>query len=333
MTIVNVDFNDVARGGKVVALRSWADAPVVVGETVQAVDRLEGLSFDAVVSEEDDASGEIYLSLIAESESRPPAEIHGVVYTYDADASPSWTYQTLPKALVGFGDDVASVRTSFKRRSARHPRPADSSRRSAVAEYVEFRLTPGFRLRYQLDSHQAERRAAAEAFVKTTRHALLTRWDIARMGLTASGDAVVVAALPDDTIDSVLEQMDPEDNFVITLAMHDRVRDHVVSLVSGVSREHAKLPVGRRMETLKAAGLSASSTVEQLMKASGVDDKLSMYDEGASKLQARTLYVDQLIGRSEFARHRNVYANHDLLAQLTPLPMLGVFESDASIHN
>ncbi|MDJ0489144.1 hypothetical protein QNA24_22475 [Rhodococcus qingshengii] len=63
MTVtIKVDFNNLARNGKVVALPTWADGPVAVGQRVRAVD-YDGLTFDAEVAEEDIESHTLYLTL------------------------------------------------------------------------------------------------------------------------------------------------------------------------------------------------------------------------------------------------------------------------------
>jgi len=59
---IKVDFNNLARNGKVVALRTWADGPVAVGQRVRAVD-YDGLTFDAEVAEENIESHTLYLAL------------------------------------------------------------------------------------------------------------------------------------------------------------------------------------------------------------------------------------------------------------------------------
>ncbi|BAG32218.1 hypothetical protein [Nocardia farcinica] len=66
MTTVHVDFNDVARDGKVVALRDRADGPLAIGDLVTAVDQFDGeLATPAVVAEQDDDGRVLYLAPLA----------------------------------------------------------------------------------------------------------------------------------------------------------------------------------------------------------------------------------------------------------------------------
>lgn len=58
---VDVDFNLLARGGKVIALQSWADGPLVLGEKVRAYDQDGELDMEAIVSEYDEETKHFYL--------------------------------------------------------------------------------------------------------------------------------------------------------------------------------------------------------------------------------------------------------------------------------
>jgi hypothetical protein len=58
---VDVDFNILARGGKVIALQTWADGPLVLGDKVRAYDHDGDLDMEATVSEFDPETNFFYL--------------------------------------------------------------------------------------------------------------------------------------------------------------------------------------------------------------------------------------------------------------------------------
>lgn len=61
MTKIKVDFNNLARQGRVRTSLRHADGDVVEGQVVEAFDPAEGLRYPATVVEIDQASGRIYL--------------------------------------------------------------------------------------------------------------------------------------------------------------------------------------------------------------------------------------------------------------------------------
>ncbi|TSD47996.1 hypothetical protein FFI94_018955 [Rhodococcus sp. KBS0724] len=265
-TTVLVDFNDLARGGKVVALRSWADGPVSVGDRVTALDDMEDLRFSAIVAEENAETGEIYLAL----DEGANAATHLIVKV-DGDNPQSW--ETIPREKYGAPEVMAEVwKRLFK---ASPPVPIDvPNDLSTVISHLQTRTPDGFWLRYALGPDEEWRKHVALKFLATTRHEKVGAEKIRRWGTAEDGTALVIACLETDTIDSVLEQMTENDSVVVTTALHDPDNNWTISAVSGLSGHKAVEP-DRSMETLSDAGLTLGSTIRDLMAASGVYEVLN----------------------------------------------------------
>lgn len=261
MTIVHVDFNDLARGGKVVALRSWADGPVAIGDRVLAVDRFEDMRFSAVVAEENPETGEIYLAFDPDVVDSMPAE--HVIYSMDSAQQPVWIYRTLSGGSYGSGASLNEVQARY--RSRRNP---DHTGQIDVIEHIEIRHSPGYWLRYQLREDNREGDYPARVFLATTMHEGVSKADLSRWGLAGNGEPLVIACLPDDTIISVLDQITDYDTAVVTTTIGDPQRDGYISAVSALSGSWA----GRtkaRFQTLAESGLGVNSTILELMEHSG----------------------------------------------------------------
>lgn len=272
MTTVHVDFNDLARGGKVVALRSWADGPVSVGDRVLAVDRFEDMRFSAVVAEENAETGEIYLAFDPDVADPKPAE--HVIYSMDSAQQPVWIYRTLSGGSYGSGASLNEVRARY--RSRRNP---DDKGQIDVIEHVEVRHEPGYWLRHQLREDNLEGDYPARVFLATTKYEGVTRMDLSRWGLAGNGEPLVIACLPDDTIISVLDQITDYDTAVVTTTIGDPQRDGYVSGVSALSGSWASRTKAR-FQTLAESGLGVNSTILELMEHSGAHAALERKRKG-----------------------------------------------------
>ncbi|QDM57094.1 hypothetical protein SEA_WHACK_31 [Rhodococcus phage Whack] len=263
-TTVLVDFNDLARGGKVVALKKWADGPVSVGDRVTAFDDIEDLRFDAVVAEENVETGEIYLALNEDAEIATQ-----LVIKVDDDAPGGW--ETIPREKYAAPEVMQEVwKYLFKKPLA----PEGDETRPPVVSHLQSRTPEGFWLRYTLGPDEEWRKQVALKFLATTRHEKITADQILRWGVAEDGKPLVIACLETDTIDSVLEQMTERDSVVVTTSLHDPDKNWMISAVSGLSGHKAAEGV-RPMETLSEAGLTAKSTIRDLMAASGVYEALT----------------------------------------------------------
>lgn len=81
MTRIKVDFNNLVRQGQVRASLRHADGELVQGQTVEAFDPTEDLSYEATVVQIDKESGRVYL------------DPHWEAATDDAATVSTWTFE------------------------------------------------------------------------------------------------------------------------------------------------------------------------------------------------------------------------------------------------
>ncbi|QXW04052.1 hypothetical protein [Rhodococcus globerulus] len=276
MNTIRIDFNDLARGGKVVALKSWADGPVALGDHVIAFDEIEDLRYSAVVAEEDTETGEIYLELGDElpSPDQVPAPTHRVASTLPPIQFP-------PSASLSYTQ--RETLAAFKRQLRQNPdlqRSIDDVRRTIVPAFTtvhhfQTRMPEGYLLRYELDAMQDLRLRAAKYFQAVSKPGSTRAWDLFRQEVQADLiERVVIACLPHDTINSVLGQM--EENTAVAVAMPVENSEGIwtASTVSGIARQGTQEPTAELL-TLTSVGLTLDSTISEFMEASGALDALA----------------------------------------------------------
>ncbi|MFF8327826.1 hypothetical protein ACH49M_21545 [Rhodococcus qingshengii] len=276
MNTIRIDFNDRARGGKVVALKSWADGPVTLGDDVIAFDETEDLRYSAVVAEEDEETGEIYLELGVELQSTgdnsAPSQQPLVTH-------PPITPRINPNLSWGQREVVAAFNRQMQQNSGLR-RNIDDALRAALPAFTtvhhfQTRVPEGYLLRYKLDAMQDLRLQAARYFETVSKPEGSSAWDfLRREDLGKLSERVVVACLPDDTISSVLGQM--EDDVAVAVAMPVENSEGIwtASTVSGITRQddhetHDDLP------SLTSVGLTFQSTIREFMEVSGALDALA----------------------------------------------------------
>ncbi|MDJ0426006.1 hypothetical protein QNA19_08760 [Rhodococcus fascians] len=192
-------------------------------------------------------------------------------YSHDPEQTPEWAYRSHPISCYGLADSLRAARLDF--REALQFSLDDGEDAPNLVEHVETRHPLGFWIRVRIGEQPDAgwrdyvARVLANTIDARTRGGRDVNTDT--WGTTATGEPVVVACLPIDTIESVIDQLQPSESCAIALAFPFRDEGLEVSWVSGIIREHAE-PIDRPVETLKQAGLSPDSTIEDFMNSTGV---------------------------------------------------------------
>lgn len=209
-------------------------------------------------------------------------------YSFDADQTPQWAYRSHPISCYGLADSLREARLDF--REALEFSLEEGESKPDLIEHVEQRHPLGFWTRVRLGERpdQDWRDYVARVFVNTINHAVQNgqKPEMATWGATATGEPVVVACLPIDTIDSVIDQLQPDESCAIALSFPLQAEGLEVSWVSGIIRELAA-PITRPTESLREAGLSTDSTIEEFMNSTGLTrDTLAMRASGGDRERA-----------------------------------------------
>lgn len=95
MIRIKVDFNNLVRQGQVRASVRHADGEVNEGQTVEAFDPAEGLSYEATVVEIDEASGRVYLEPHWEPTADRPTKRRVRIYSHPSMQTVNGTNTTV----------------------------------------------------------------------------------------------------------------------------------------------------------------------------------------------------------------------------------------------
>ncbi|MEU0538328.1 hypothetical protein ABZ319_00515 [Nocardia sp. NPDC005978] len=262
-TTVHVDFNDLARDGKVVALKEWANGPIAVGDLVTLVDQFDDeLTMRAVVAEQDD-SGQMYLDFT-------PPVVDNVVYSRDPRKSPEWQYQVVDRKDFGLGGSFEAVRKLYHSRNpVRGP--------LAVEHFQQYRDL-GYWLRTRGPANE-ESTLPIRTFVATFDNQNRSVRELSPWGISSNGEPLVIGCLPSDTIQSVLDQITDHDSVVVTMAIPNGPGGRLISATSSLAGSKAPRPAKQSYRTLADVGLGLESTILELMETSGIFEELKRLEK------------------------------------------------------
>ncbi|MEQ3554620.1 hypothetical protein WIS52_29490 [Pseudonocardia nematodicida] len=173
-----------------------------------------------------------------------------------------WSTYSFPDGVFAGGPDLEPLRSEVRRSAEELAGTAVS-----VVEHIERPAGPDIYVRGALDDRAAERADVIDA----VRASSLVRGERttpgSRFPLAASGDSILVACLPEDTLSWVLEQMDAHDA-VAVCAVGPSLGTGRFVYVNYLAREAAS-PAGRDEsdQSIAEAGLSPDSTVAEFVRA------------------------------------------------------------------
>lgn len=188
--------------------------------------------------------------------------LHVIYRVDDAGTGEDWSAYSYPHSIYVGGSSLAEVRHEFER-AARFA--LDDLADWAIVEHHEEPMIPGAYIRVAVDRRMIERGEVA-AIMKATLTVPAQRSDFERgMPIASTGDAVVVACLPNDRLGWVFEQMNDHDAIAVC-ARGPVVGNLQSAWWSYIAGQDAEVRGGPPQESLAAAGLSADSTVADFMR-------------------------------------------------------------------
>jgi hypothetical protein len=174
-----------------------------------------------------------------------------------------WSSYSFPYGIYVEGSTMDEVRSEL--RAAMGDAPSEI-RGLAVIEHLERPLVPGAYVRVAVDRRTLDREQIAQAMQSSL--TVPAQFDDFRatMPIAATGDSVMIACVPDDTLGWVLEQMTEHDAVGICADGPEvRTKNRLVwwSFLVGSEAEDFDQTT---LETLASAGLTAASTVAEFMR-------------------------------------------------------------------
>lgn len=190
-------------------------------------------------------------------------QVH-VVYSAEPGAGATWTYRSQPIACIGMAESLVDARADFTEALALaldedEPFPE-------VIEHLERFHRDGFWVRIQLGEGARERDYAARTFIDAWTQ--LPRGHLAPPPLlqrtrTDIGEPIVIACLPSDSIQSVVDQLNPGESYAVSLSFADPDSGSESVWLSGIAlgEDAARQPA----ISLDDSGLKLESTMDDLM--------------------------------------------------------------------
>lgn len=198
-----------------------------------------------------------------------------VIYSHEPGAEPSWTYRSHPIACFGMADSLPEAREDFSEALALTLDEGEQA--PEVVEHLERRHPAGFWIRIQLTPDARERDYAARIFLSTWGQSGEPRNRPPRLierTRTDIGEPIMIACLPEDTIGSVVEQLNTNESCAVLLSFSDLREGIEGSWVSGIARGEAAASADYPAASLDEQGLTRNSTMREMMehavKAAGV---------------------------------------------------------------
>lgn len=191
------------------------------------------------------------------------SHLHVVYRVHDpATRNEQWSSYSFPFGVYVEGSSLDQVRSEF--RVAATELPPDV-RELTVIEHLEQPLVPGAYIRVAVDRRTLDRDDTARDLRSSL--TVPAQFDDFRdtMPTAATGDAVMIACVPDDTLGWVFEQMTDHDAVGVCAQGPESGASQLVwwsFLVGGAADEVDPTA----LETLASAGLSAGSTVAEFMR-------------------------------------------------------------------
>jgi hypothetical protein len=191
------------------------------------------------------------------------------VYRVDdpGTANEQWSSYSFPHGIYVAGATLDEVRDQFKAAAAFAVHNLDDL---TLIEHIERPLAPGAYIRTAVDRHTLDRDETAELMraslgVPTQRDEFL-----ATIPISGSGDAVMLACVPNDRLAWVFEQMDDHDALGLCAPGPAIPSGRFIwwSFILGNLAEDDK---AARTETIAEAGLTEESTVAAFMRANAME--------------------------------------------------------------
>jgi hypothetical protein len=196
-----------------------------------------------------------------------------VVYRADELATGrQWSCYSFPESIYAGGPDLPGLRKEFKELAISTLGPAAFKRRNLI-EHEERAMYRGVYGRVAHDAHLKERTDLIKNFSVTMvsgDQAMPHRLELARvLPVSASGDRIVIACRPDDTIRWVLEQTGPQDAVAVCMTGPTFPSAGIFLPWTTLLREEVELDAEARagVESLADAGLGLDSTISNLIMA------------------------------------------------------------------
>lgn len=190
-----------------------------------------------------------------------------VIYSYDPDHEPHWAYRSFPvAACYGLADDLDGARAAY--RQSYGLATEDLSDAPTSVEHLEQRHSAGYWTRVRLGHDEAERNWVVGAVLTALAEYPEDVPEIDRSTLTGIGEPVVIAALPDDTVASIVGQLQEGEAACMALAFADTGSRRELVWFGGMAQRGARPAVAPPL-SLAQKGLTFGSTLEECMQADG----------------------------------------------------------------
>ena len=192
------------------------------------------------------------------------SNLHVVYRVHDSGTrTEQWTSYSFPFSIYVEGSTLEEVRSELSEALESAP---PNVRELSLIEHLEQPLVPGAYMRTAVDRRTLDREATGQTMRSSL--AVPSQFDDFRatMPVAATGDAVMIACVPQDTLSWVFEQMTDHDAVGICAQGPGAGTSRLVwwSFIIGGEAEDRNTTA---LETLASAGLSASSTVAEFMSA------------------------------------------------------------------
>jgi hypothetical protein len=185
-------------------------------------------------------------------------QAQSVVYRLDPARNPAWQFYSMPESIVGGGQTLDDARAEY-RDALRFSLESDDL--PIIREYVEHEIGDlGIWLRNPvgLGDYDTIVRSAREQIEPDDRE-----WFLAHP--TAGGDPVIVNAVPNAPLSSLLEQMTVHDHLILAMCDHGPEKMQNIFLVfAGAETEDV---TAEPLMDLEALGLTPDSPLSDLLEA------------------------------------------------------------------
>lgn len=192
------------------------------------------------------------------------SDLH-VVYRVDNPDTDdeTWSTYSFPHSIYVGGNTLAEVRSEFHE-AARPVAVLDGMR---VLEHIERPVStvPGAYVRVAIDRKTLDRDVARDRIAGSLTVRSQREDFVKTVPLAATGDAVIVAAVADDKLGWVFEQMTDHDSIAICLAGPEAGGGALVSWNYIVGSRSERFVESTDKTSLAEKGLTANSTVSEFM--------------------------------------------------------------------
>ncbi len=182
----------------------------------------------------------------------------------------TWAYRSMPHRVVGGGYDTSTKARRAYRGGLMLLQDTDNpAELPPVVEHMEVPVGPDVWVRTAKDDEAAEREEVAIRFNTIYSLDPSAMQNLARDAIASTGDAVVVAVLPTDTVHFVLNQMSDNDALYVVMTIDDLAPNMSACWVMMLGGSRAEVTSLRPTETLGDAHIDGTSTMLDLQRQSG----------------------------------------------------------------